>query len=409
VALIVHKYGGTSVGGIDRIEGVADKVCAARDCGDDVVVVLSAMAGETDRLLDLARGISSHGRPNPRELDVLLATGEQVTVALLCMALEKRGITARSFTGFQAGIRTDSGHNKARILEVSADDVLAQLHKGRVPVVAGFQGIDSEGNITTLGRGGSDTTAVAVAAALKAVECRIYTDVDGVYTADPRIVAGARRLDFLTFEEMLEMAGQGSKVLQTRSVEFAYRHNVRLRVLSTFETGPGTLITSGDDAVESARIVGIACSRNEAEIRINGVPATVDAASRLLGPLAASRIEIDMIVQNQATDGSLNFAFTVPRQDYDQAREILELHFRDSDVRIEGNARVAKLALIGAGIRSQADIARRMFATLASADIAVRQIASSELRISVVLDEIGMENAARALHHEFGLHEDVLA
>lgn len=409
VALIVHKYGGTSVGGIDRIEGVADKILAARDAGDEPVVVLSAMAGETDRLLGLARAISSHGRPNPRELDVLLTTGEQVTIALLCMALEKRGVTARSFTGAQAGIRTDSGHNKARILDIDRDALLAQVQLGRVPVIAGFQGADEGGNITTLGRGGSDTTAVAVAAAIDATECRIYTDVDGVYTTDPRIVPEARRLDAVSFDEMLEMAGQGSKVLQIRSVEFAHKYNVPLRVLSTFVEGPGTLIVERKDPVEAARIMGIACSRFEAEIRVSGVPAANDSAWRLLAPLADSRIEIDMIVQSVAPDGRMNFAFTVNRQDYDQAREILGTQFARDAVRIDGYSRVAKVGLIGAGVRQQPDVATRMFAALARAGIAVRQIATSELRISVIVDEIQMENAARALHHEFRLDEPVPA
>lgn len=409
VTLIVQKYGGTSVGGIDRIEGVADKVCAARAAGNDVVVVLSAMAGETDRLLGLARAISTHGRPNPRELDVLLATGEQVTIALLCMALEKRGVTARSFTGLQAGIRTDSGHSKARIADIDPAALREQLDRGRVPVIAGFQGVDGNGNITTLGRGGSDTTAVAIAAALAAGECRIFTDVDGVYTADPRLVPGARRLERVSFEEMLEMAGQGSKVLQIRSVEFAHKYNIPLRVLSTFNDGPGTLIAEWPETMESARIAGIACSRDEAEIRVIGMPAAADSAWRLLEPLAGNRIGIDMIVQNTAADGRMNFSFTVNRQDYDQALEILALRFASHGVRIEGDSRVAKVGLIGAGVRSEAEIAPRMFAALARAGVAVRQIATSELRISVVVDEFQMENAARALHHEFSLDEPVQA
>ena len=403
MALIVHKYGGTSVGGVDRIEGVADKIAAARDAGDDVVVVLSAMAGETDRLLGLARVISSHGRPNPRELDVLLATGEQVTIALLCMALEKRGVTARSFTGVQAGIRTDGGHNKARIESVDRTTLLEQVSRGRVPVIAGFQGADATGNITTLGRGGSDTTAVAIAAAITADECHIYTDVDGVYTTDPRLVPEARRLDRLSYDEMLEMAGQGSKVLQIRSVEFAHKYNVRLRVLSTFIDGPGTLISGDIDSMEALRIVGIAASRDEAEIRVSGVPVATDAAWQLLAQLSGSRIEVDMIVQNVTSEGRLNFAFTVGRQDYDHALELLSLHFAGRDVRVEGNGRVAKVGLIGAGVRQHPDVATRMFAALAQAAVDVRQIATSEMRISVVVDEIQMEKAVRALHHEFGL------
>ena len=405
MALIVQKFGGTSVGDVDRIETVADHVLACFEGGDSPVVVVSAMAGETDRLLSLARAISTHGRPNPRELDVLLASGEQVTISLLCMALEKRGVTARSFTGLQAGIRTDSAYNKAKILEIDREALLAQVEKGRVPVVAGFQGVDAEGSITTLGRGGSDTTAVAIAAALDAKECRIYTDVDGVYTTDPRIEPRARCLARLSAEEMLELAGQGAKVLQTRSVELAHKYNVPLRVLSTFGSMGGTQIANGERIVETARIAGIASSGNEAEIRVSGVDADAAAPWQLLASLADNRIDVDMIVQHLDTAGRMNFAFTVNRQDYDQAREILELKFRGAGVLIDGNNRVAKVGLIGAGVRQDARVAARMFGALAHAGIKVRQIATSELRISAVVDEIEMENAVRALHHEFRLHE----
>lgn len=405
VALIVQKFGGTSVGGVERIEGVADILLATRAAGDETVVVLSAMAGETDRLLTLARAISTHGRPNPRELDVLLATGEQVTIALLCMALEKRGITARSFTGLQAGIRTNSGHGRAQIESIDCDVLSTTVRQGRIPVIAGFQGTDFEGNITTLGRGGSDTTAVAVAAAMRAAECRIFTDVDGVYTTDPRIEPAARRLPSLSYEEMLEMSGQGSKVLQIRSVEFAHNYKVPVRVLSTFESGPGTLIVEGEPRLEAARIAGIACSRDEAEIRLSGVPAAVDSVCRLLQPLTDSRIDVDLFVQATGADGTLNFSFTLQRQDYDQAREILALAFRGQDVRIDGNSRVAKVALIGKGVRSQPDVATRLFGALARNDIAVRQIGTSQLRISVVVDERVVEQAVRVLHQEFRLHE----
>lgn len=404
VALIVHKYGGTSVGSTDRIEGVADKVCAAREAGDDVVVVLSAMAGETDRLLALARAISSHGRPNPRELDVLLATGEQVTIALLCMALEKRGVTARSFTGFQAGIRTDASHNKAHILDVAADSLRTQLARARVPVVAGFQGMDHEGNITTLGRGGSDVSAVAIAAALKADECRIYTDVDGVYTADPRIVSDARRLDSLSYSEMLEMAEQGSKVLQSHSVEFARRNNVRLRVLSTFEPGPGTMVAAETGRTETS-IVGIACRSAEAIIRLRGIPAG-DAESRWLALLAASRIGIDLLERREAKDGNVDIVFTMPHQECDHAVELLAPWVRSAGTYIEASARVAKITAIGSAIGTT--LSTRAMEALAAANIVVHQLSSSERRISVVVDEIQMENAGRALHHEFRLHEDVL-
>lgn len=405
MALIVQKFGGTSVGDIDRIEGVADRLLETRLAGDDSAVVLSAMAGETDRLLGLARAISTHGRPNPRELDVLLATGEQVTIALLCMALEKRGITARSFNGQQAGIVTDSGHNKARIEAIDPERLRHEIALGRIPVIAGFQGADASGNITTLGRGGSDTTAVAVAAALEARECRIFTDVEGVFTADPRIEPNARCQDRVSCEEMLELAAHGAKVLQIRSVELAQRFRVPLRVLSTFGRGAGTLILEGERGMEAARVAGIASSREEAEISLSGVPGGVDAAWRLLAPLAASRVEIDMMYQAVAPDGTLNFAFTVGRQDYDQAVEILSQIFRGMPVMIEGNSRVAKVTLVGHGIRSDTDIGVRMLRTLASVGIRARQIVTAQLRISVIVDEAEMERAVRALHQEFRLQE----
>lgn len=404
MTLIVQKFGGTSVGGTDRIDAVAERVLTAREAGIDVAVVVSAMAGETDRLLGLARAISTHGRPNPRELDVLLATGEQVTIALLCMALEKRGITARSFTGTQAGIRTDSAYNRARITDLDCGALFNEISHGRVPVIAGFQGVDAAGNITTLGRGGSDTTAVAIAAAMRADECRIHTDVDGVYTTDPRIEPAARRLERVSYEEMLELAGQGSKVLQVRSVEFASRYKVPLRVLSTFEPGAGTLISEGTETVEAPEIVGIASSRDEAEIRISGAP--LDAMPRMLDALAGGRIEIDLIVQNLAADGSMNISFTVVRQDYDQAREMLAQVFRGHDTVIEGDSRVAKVAIIGNGIRAQrADIAARMVAALADEGIVARQLATSQIRISVVVREIEMERAVRTLHKAFALQD----
>ena len=314
MALLVHKYGGTSVGSPERIIAVAEKVMAAREQGHSIVVVVSAMSGETNRLLALADAVSD--MPVPRELDVLLSTGEQVTIALLSMALEQRGCAARSYTGGQVHIRTDSVHNKARIREIDDKRIHADLGAGRVVVVAGFQGIDDKGNITTLGRGGSDTTAVALAAALKADECQIYTDVDGVYTTDPRVVPEARRLDRITFEEMLEMASLGSKVLQIRSVSFAGRYNVPLRVLSSFEEGNGTLITYEDDKMEQALISGIAFNRDEAKLTIIGVPDTPGVAHKLLGPVADANIEVDMIIQNVAPDGATtDFTFTVNRND----------------------------------------------------------------------------------------------
>lgn len=402
MALIVQKFGGTSVGDLDRIEAVADKVLAARDAGTDIVVVLSAMAGETDRLLGYARAISTHGRPNPRELDLLLSTGEQVTIALLCMALEKRGVTARSFTGFQAGIRTDDAHNKARILDIDKRALLEQIGKGRVPVVAGFQGMDAAGNITTLGRGGSDTTAVAIAAALNAAECHIYTDVDGVYTTDPRIVPEARKIDQLPCAEMLEMAAQGSKVLQVRSVEFARQHGVALRVLSTFEPGAGTLITHHPEASNKPlAISGIACSRDEARFHIRELSM---AANDLLHLLADSRIAIDM-VQSGVSSSGRELEFSVSRQDYEQAREILAGPLKDTGALIEINSRLAKVALVGSGISTHPDICQRVKATLEDAGIAVTQILPSQLRISLLVDEFEMEKAVRTLHHEFRLNE----
>lgn len=400
MALIVQKFGGTSVGDLDRIEAVADKVLAAREAGDDIVVVLSAMAGETDRLLGYARAISTHGRPNPRELDLLLSTGEQVTIALLCMALEKRGVTARSFTGFQAGIHTDDAHNKARILDIDTHALVEQIGKGRVPVVAGFQGMDAAGNITTLGRGGSDTTAVAIAAALNAAECHIYTDVDGVYTTDPRIVSDARRVDRLSCAEMLEMAAQGSKVLQVRSVEFAQQHRVELRVLSTFEPGPGTLITH--HAPNGSTIVtGIACSRDEAAFRVRNLPGV---AGDLLRLLTDSRIEIDML-QSGVSRSARELEFSVSRQEYEQAREILAAPLKDTGALVEINSRLAKVTLVGGGISAHPDVCQRVMAALKDAGIAIWRILPSPLRISLLVDEFEMEKAVRTLHHEFRLNE----
>lgn len=401
VALIVQKFGGTSVGDLGRIEAVADKVLAAREAGDDIIVVLSAMAGETDRLLGYARAISTHGRPNPRELDLLLSTGEQVTVALLCMALEKRGVTARSFTGFQAGIRTDDAHNKASILDIDTRALLAQIGKGRVPVVAGFQGMDAAGNITTLGRGGSDTTAVAIAAALDAAECHIYTDVDGVYTTDPRIVPDARRIEQLSCAVMLAMAGQGSKVLQVRSVEFAQQHRVALRVLSTFEPGSGTLITHDDSTSNApAAIAGIACSRDVARVHIGNMP-NLD----LLALLRNSRIETDMVEQLASAASGRDLAFSVSRQDSEQAREILAGSLKETGALVDIDTRVAKVTLVGDGISTYPDIFQRMNAALKAAGTDVRQILRSERRISLLVDEFEMEKAVRTLHHEFRLNE----
>lgn len=406
--LIVQKYGGSSVGTLERIENVAAKVIGWRERGHHIVVVVSAMSGETDRLLGLAKGITP--RPNPRELDVLLATGEQVTIALLCMALEKRGVPARSYTGGQVPILTDNAFNKARIQNIEADAMRADLGAGRVVVVAGFQGVDEGGNITTLGRGGSDTTGVALAAALKADECQIYTDVDGVYTTDPRVVPEARRLDRITFEEMLEMASSGSKVLQIRSVEFAGKHNVPLRVLSTFTDGPGTLITFEEaleaESMEKELIAGIAFNRDEAKLTVLGVPDQPGIAFSILGPVSAANIEVDMIIQNVGRDGTADFTFTVHRNDYERVLEILREQAVRLGIReVSGDNKIAKLSLVGIGMRSHAGVASTMFQALAKEGINIRMISTSEIKISVVIDEKYLELGVRALHEAFGLDQ----
>ncbi len=407
MALIVQKYGGTSVGNVERITNVANKVKAFRDRGDDVVVVVSAMSGETNRLTDLARAINPE--MDPREADVLLSTGEQVTIALLSMALKTMDCDARSYTGGQVRILTDSMHNKARILEIDEKKMRADLEKGRVVVVAGFQGVDEHGNITTLGRGGSDTTAVALAAALKADECQIYTDVDGVYTTDPRVVPEARRLDRITFEEMLEMASLGSKVLQIRSVEFAGKYNVPLRVLSSFEgkEGPGTLITYEEDGMEEALISGIAFNRDEAKLTMLGVPDQPGVAHKILGPIGEANIEVDMIVQNVGADDTTDFTFTVHRNDYAKALKLLEKTAKEIKAReVSGDDKIVKISLVGVGMRSHAGIASTMFATLAKEGINIRMISTSEIKVSVVVDEKYLELGVRALHSAFNLESE---
>ena len=405
MALIVQKYGGTSVGSPERIAAVAEKVFAYREKGDSVVVVVSAMSGETNRLLELAAAVTD--TPVPRELDVLLSTGEQVTIALLSMALDKLGCAARSYTGGQVHIRTDNVHNKARIREIDDQHMKADLAAGRVVVVAGFQGVDDDGNITTLGRGGSDTTAVALAAALKADECQIYTDVDGVYTTDPRVEPKARRLDRVTFEEMLEMASLGSKVLQIRSVSFAGRYNVPLRVLSSFEEGEGTLITYEDEKMEQALISGIAFNRDEAKLTVLGVPDTPGVAHQLLGPIAAANIEVDMIIQNVAPDGATtDFTFTVHRNDYSKALDILNKTATVLGAReVSGDNSIVKISLVGVGMRSHAGIASTMFETLAKEGVNIRMISTSEIKVSVVVDEKYLELGVRALHEAFKLDQ----
>jgi aspartate kinase len=402
MALLVQKYGGTSVGSVERIEHVAGKVAAARERGHRIVVVVSAMSGETDRLLKLAKSIDP--RPDPRELDQLLATGEQVTIALLAMALEKRGVPARSYLGFQVPIHTDRAYGKARITRIETRNLLADCEAGAVPVVAGFQGVDEDGNLTTLGRGGSDTTGVALAAALKADECQIYTDVDGVYTTDPRVEPRARRLDRITFEEMLELASLGSKVLQIRSVEFAGKYKVPLRVLSTFQEGPGTLITLEERDVEEPLISGIAFNRDEAQLTVAGVPDRPGIAAAILGPIGEANIEVDMIVQNVGADGTTDFTFTVHRNDYERAMEISRKVAEDLQAKAVRSALdIVKVSLVGVGMRSHAGIAAKMFKTLASEGINIRMISTSEIKISVVIEDKYLELAVRALHKAFGL------
>ncbi len=402
MALIVQKYGGTSVGSVERIEAVANKVAAARERGDSVVVVVSAMSGETNRLIGLATEIQK--RPDPREMDVLLSTGEQVTIALLSMALHKIGCPARSYTGGQVRILTDSAHSKARIQEIDDARVRADLEAGRVVIVAGFQGVDEHGNITTLGRGGSDTTAVAMAAALKADECQIFTDVDGVYTTDPRVEPNARRLNRITFEEMLEMASLGSKVLQIRAVEFAGKYNVPLRVLSSFEEGEGTLITFEDEGMEEAKISGIAFNRDEAKLTILGVPDRPGVAHEILGPIADANIEVDMIVQNVAEDESTDFTFTVHRNDFPKAMEILSGTSDSLGAReVSGDEKIVKISLVGVGMRSHAGIASQMFGALAKEGINIQMISTSEIKVSVVVDEKYLELGVRTLHEAFEL------
>lgn len=402
MALYVYKFGGTSVGSVERIKAVADKVKKAHDLGNQIIVVLSAMSGETNRLIALAKEIQT--QPTEREMDVLISTGEQVTIALLSMALHELGCEAISYTGAQVKILTDSTYTKARIHEIEDIKIRADLNGGKVVVVAGFQGIDDKGNITTLGRGGSDTTAVALAAALKADECHIYTDVDGVYTTDPRVEPKARRLNHITFEEMLEMASLGSKVLQIRSVEFAGKYNVALRVLSSFKEGCGTLITYEESQMESALISGIAFNRDEAKLTITGVPDLPGVAYKILGPVADANIEVDMIVQNIAEDATTDFTFTVHRNDYEQAKSILEQTCLELGARkVTGDNTIVKVSIVGVGMRSHAGIASTMFKTLASEGINIRMIGTSEIKISVVVDEKYMELAVRALHTAFEL------
>ena len=407
MALIVQKFGGSSVASVERIEKIAARIIRSRNAGHDVVVVVSAMGDETDRLVSLANEVNYKGLDARRELDVLLSTGEQVTIALLAMTLLKHGFKAESVLGWQASILTDDEHNKARMLEIDETVLQEKIAAGIVPVVAGFQGVDQKGNITTLGRGGSDTTAVALAAVLKADECQIYTDVEGVFTTDPRVVEDARCLKQMTFEEMLELASLGSRVLHTRAVEFASKYQVPLRVLSSFEEKPGTLITKEDEAMEQPIISGIAFTRDEAKLTILGVKDVPGIASAILGPISDANIEVDMIVQNVAADMSTDFTFTVRRDDYEEAKQILENIAKSIDAReVSGDNKIAKLSLVGVGMRSHAGVASTMFKVLADESINIQMISTSEIKISVVLAEKYLELAARALHSAFGLSEE---
>ncbi len=405
MALIVQKYGGTSVGTVERIQQVAAKIIKHQQAGDDLVIVVSAMSGETNRLIALANELNEH--PHGRELDVLLSTGEQVTIALLCMAIQQQGAKANSYTGSQVRILTDNTHNKARIMEIDDNKIRNALSDGHIVVVAGFQGCDENGNITTLGRGGSDTTAVALAAALKAEECQIYTDVDGVYTTDPRVVPEARRLEQITYEEMLEMASLGAKVLQIRSVEFARNYNVPLRVLSSFTEGGGTLITAEDFTMEKAVISGIAFSRDEAKLTVLGVPDHPGIATQILGPIAKENIEVDMIIQNTGHDDTTDFTFTVHRNDYQAALKILQKTANTLGAReVICDDKITKVSVIGVGMRSHAGIANTMFETLANENINICMISTSEIKISVVVDEKYLELAVRSLHGAFNLEHE---
>ena len=403
MSLIVQKYGGTSMGSVERIEHVASKVAKFRAEGHQVVVVVSAMSGETDRLLKLAKSINPRG--SQREFDQIASTGEQVTIGLLALALEKAGVKARSYTGPQVAIHTDDAYMKARIQSIDADKLRADCEAGIVPVVAGFQGVSPDGSTATLGRGGSDTTGVALAAALKADECQIYTDVDGVYTTDPRVEPKARRLDKITFEEMLELASLGSKVLQIRSVEFAGKYKVPLRVLSTFVDGPGTLITLDEDSsVEDPLISGIAFNRDEAQLTVAGVPDRPGIAAAILGPIGDANIEVDMIVQNVGADGSTDFTFTVNRVDYDRAVEVAKKTAAELGAKgVKTATDIVKVSLVGVGMRSHAGIASQMFKALAAEGINIQMISTSEIKISVVVNEKYLELAVRTLHKSFGL------
>ena len=400
---IVQKYGGTSVGSVELIQRVAAKVAAVRERGDRIAVVVSAMGDHTDRLVDLAAGIARE--PNPREMDVLLSTGEQVSIALLAMALCERGIPARSFTGSQVRVRTTNIHRRARITAVEVTRLQQSLDRGEVPVIAGFQGVDDEGDITTIGRGGSDTSAVALAVALQASECQILTDVDGVYTTDPRMVPEARLLERISFEEMLELAGQGSRVLHLRSVEFAAKYQVPLRVMSSFRAGTGTLICKEESTVEAPLISGIAFNRDEAQLTISGLPDTPDCIARVLKPISAANIEVDMIVMATARDGHKDLSFTVHRDDYLEAQRIAQQVTAEfAGARLSSDDKVAKIAVVGVGMRSHAGVAAQLFESLAAQGVKALLISTSEIKIAVLVAEDKLESCVKRLHQDLGLN-----
>ncbi len=409
MTLIVEKFGGTSVGTIERINAVADHLISKHEAGEKLVVVLSAMSGETNRLIKLANEICDS--PPPREMDVLISTGEQVTIALLSMALQQRGNNARSYTGSQVSIKTDRVYSRARILDIDSRKIRVDLEQGRIVVVAGFQGVDSDGNITTLGRGGSDTTAVAIAAAINADECRIYTDVDGIYTTDPRVVPEARRLKSITAEEMLELSSLGAKVLQTRSIEFANKYRVPLRVLSSFVAGEGTLISYDDQeaSMEAPLISGIAFQRDEAKLTIRGIPDHPGVAHTVLGPISEAHINVDVIIQNASQQGFTDLTFTVPREDYDASKKILEKLVIELDAKdVKGDNKIAKISIVGVGMRSHSGVANTMFKTLADNDINIQMISTSEIKVSVIIDESKLDHAVQQLHRAFELDKSAV-
>lgn len=416
MSLLVHKYGGTSLGSLERIRAVAERVVAAHNSGHQVVVIVSAMSGETNRLVEMGENLSD--RPSAREMDVLLASGEQVSIALLSIAIESLGVSAKSFLGPQLPINTDANHQRARIEGISTGQLIKSIEKREIPVIAGFQGVNSNGDITTIGRGGSDTSAVAVATALNADECQIYTDVDGVYTADPRIVSHASRMDEVSFEEMLEMASLGAKVLHTRAVEFAHKYEMPLRVLSSFEDGPGSLITSENEAMEKPLVSAVTHERDEAKLTVLAVPDKPGVALQILGPIGDAGVSVDMIVQNIGTDGQTDFSFTVKRADFDIARDLLQKTidqigrkpnqegFRETS--IVGDDTIAKVTIVGVGMRSHAGVATKMFETLANENINIQMISTSEIKISVVIEDRYVELAVRALHDAFELDKQLV-